>query len=187
MKDHRQYADFESFVQGDRVRMNALGLERHPSYGKREGVIVGRRSRKSLRVKFDDRTTIQAIYHLYLEHVRVGQPAGPVGATVGGVVGGMVGVLGVDERPRFRSYVAEQRRPSYQYREDVRVGVELPKDGVKYYGRSTGIWRSRISLHRRERSHRLSRTAHPQDCRNRRGTLQTSDNIKGPYFGMVLS
>ena len=55
--------------------------------------------------------------------------AGPVGA----VVGGVAGVLGVDERPRFRSYVVEQRRPSYQYREDVRVGVVLPEDGVTYY------------------------------------------------------
>jgi hypothetical protein len=63
--------------------------------------------------------------------------AGPVGAVVGGVIGGVVGgvtgVLGVDERPRFRSYVVEQRRPSYQYREDVRVGVALPEEGVTYY------------------------------------------------------
>ena len=63
--------------------------------------------------------------------------AGPVGAVVGGVIGGVVGgvagVLGVDERPRFRSYVVEQRRPSYQYREDVRVGAVLPDEGVTYY------------------------------------------------------
>jgi len=63
--------------------------------------------------------------------------AGPVGAVVGGVIGGVVGgvsgVLGVDERPRFRSYVVEQRRPSYQYREDVRVGAVLPDNGVTYY------------------------------------------------------
>ena len=55
--------------------------------------------------------------------------AGPVG----GVVGGVAGVLGVDERPRFRSYVVEQRRPSYQYREDLRVGAVLPEEGVTYY------------------------------------------------------
>src|ERR1043165_3501840 len=59
--------------------------------------------------------------------------AGPVGAVVGGVIGGVVGgvtgVLGVDERPRFRSYVVEQRRPSYQYREDIGVGTILPDDG----------------------------------------------------------
>jgi len=63
--------------------------------------------------------------------------AGPVGAVVGGVIGGVVGgvasVLGVDERPRFHSYVVEQRRPSYQYREDVRVGAVLPEAGVTYY------------------------------------------------------
>jgi hypothetical protein len=59
--------------------------------------------------------------------------AGPVGAVVGGVVGGVNGVLGVDQRPRFRSYVVEQRRPSYQYREDVRIGAVLPEEGVTYY------------------------------------------------------
>ena len=63
--------------------------------------------------------------------------AGPVGAivggTIGGVVGGINGVLGVDDRPRFRSYVVEQRRPSYNYREDVRVGAVLPEAGVTYY------------------------------------------------------
>jgi hypothetical protein len=42
---------------------------------------------------------------------------------VGGVVDGVAGVLGVDERPRFHSYVVEQRRPSYEYGEDLRVGA----------------------------------------------------------------
>lgn len=63
--------------------------------------------------------------------------AGPVGAivggTVGGVVGGVAGVLGVDQRPRFRSYVVEQRRPSYRYENDLAVGVVLPEQGVTYY------------------------------------------------------
>lgn len=63
--------------------------------------------------------------------------AGPVGAivggTIGGVVGGVAGVLGVDQRPRFHSYVVEQRRPSYTYRDDVRVGAVLPDEGVTYY------------------------------------------------------
>jgi len=66
-----------------------------------------------------------------------GNAAGPVGAVVGGAVGGAVGavtgVLGIDQRPRFRSYVVEQRRPSYQYRDEVRVGVVLPEEGVTYY------------------------------------------------------
>jgi hypothetical protein len=63
--------------------------------------------------------------------------AGPVGAVVGGVIGGVVGgvagVLGVDERPRFHRYVVERHVPSYQYREDVRVGAVLPEEGVTYY------------------------------------------------------
>uniref|UniRef100_Q07V41 DUF1236 domain-containing protein n=1 Tax=Rhodopseudomonas palustris (strain BisA53) TaxID=316055 RepID=Q07V41_RHOP5 len=63
--------------------------------------------------------------------------AGPVGAvvggTIGGVVGGVAGVLGVDQRPRFRTYAVEQRHPSYRYRDEVRVGAVLPSDGVTFY------------------------------------------------------
>jgi hypothetical protein len=63
--------------------------------------------------------------------------AGPVGAivggTIGGVVGGVAGVLGVDERPRFRTYASGQRHPSYQYRDELRVGAVLPGEGVTYY------------------------------------------------------
>ena len=63
--------------------------------------------------------------------------AGPVGAivggAVGGVVGGVAGVLGVDQRPRFRTYVVEQRHPSYAYGNDVSVGAVLPESGVTYY------------------------------------------------------
>ena len=68
------------------------------------------------------------------EGERAGGPVGAVvGGTIGGVVGGINGVLGVDQRPRFRTYVTEQRRPSYTYREDVRVGAVLPEAGVTYY------------------------------------------------------
>jgi hypothetical protein len=63
--------------------------------------------------------------------------AGPIGAivggTIGGVVGGVAGVLGVEQRPRFRTYVVEQRHPSYQYREEVVVGRALPESGITYY------------------------------------------------------
>ena len=63
--------------------------------------------------------------------------AGPVGAVVGGVVGGVAGgvagVLGVDQRPRFREYVVREHRPSYRYRETVRVGTVLPEEGITYY------------------------------------------------------
>jgi hypothetical protein len=53
--------------RGARVRMSRLGRERHPRYGDREGVIVGRGSPSSWRVKFDERTTVQAIHRDYLE------------------------------------------------------------------------------------------------------------------------
>src|SRR6201996_4992255 len=63
--------------------------------------------------------------------------AGPVGAVVGGVVGGVIGgvtgVLGIDDRPRFHSYVVERHYPSYEYRGDVGVGTVLPEAGVTYY------------------------------------------------------
>jgi hypothetical protein len=66
-----------------------------------------------------------------------GHAAGAVGAVVGGAVGGVVGgvagVLGVDQRPRFRTYVVERHVPSYTYRETVRVGTVLPAEGITYY------------------------------------------------------
>lgn len=61
--------DPDRLTYGDRVRMSPLGLERHPSYGAREGVIVGMGSPNSMRVKFDDRVTVQAIHRDYLERV----------------------------------------------------------------------------------------------------------------------
>jgi len=63
--------------------------------------------------------------------------AGPVGAVVGGAVGavggGVAGLLGVDQQPRFRAYVAQEHRASYAYDEPVAVGAELPGEGVTYY------------------------------------------------------
>jgi hypothetical protein len=67
--------------------------------------------------------------------------AGPVGGAVGGLVGGVAGgvtgavggILGIDQRPRFREHVVRESRPSYTYREEVRVGAELPSSGVTYY------------------------------------------------------
>jgi hypothetical protein len=66
---------------------------------------------------------------------------GPIGGAVGGVVGGAVGaatgtvggILGVDTRPRFRSYVETRNVPSYRYTDEVRVGAVLPSSGVTYY------------------------------------------------------
>jgi hypothetical protein len=57
---------------GDRVRMSELGLSRHPKYASREGVIVGKVSASSLRVKFDERKQVQTIHHTYLERVAGG-------------------------------------------------------------------------------------------------------------------
>jgi hypothetical protein len=66
-----------------------------------------------------------------------GHAAGPVGAIVGGAVGAATGtvggILGVDDRPRFREYVVREHRPSYVYRDEVRVGAVLPEAGVTYY------------------------------------------------------
>ena len=66
-----------------------------------------------------------------------GRDAGPVGAVVGGAVGAVAGtiggILGVQDRPRFRTYVVEQRVPSYTYESEVRVGAVLPEAGVTYY------------------------------------------------------
>jgi hypothetical protein len=63
--------------------------------------------------------------------------AGPLGAVVGGAVGAATGtvggILGVDERPRFREYAVREHRPSYRYREELRVGAVLPESGVTYY------------------------------------------------------
>ncbi len=56
-----------SLFYGARVRMSRLGRERHPKYGDREGLIVGRGTPSSWRVKFDNRKTIQAIHRDYLE------------------------------------------------------------------------------------------------------------------------
>lgn len=58
---------------------------------------------------------------------------GPVGAVVGGVGGAVVGAIIGDQTPRFRTYVVEQRRPSYTYAEPVSVGTVLPAEGVTYY------------------------------------------------------
>jgi hypothetical protein len=66
-----------------------------------------------------------------------GQAAGPLGAVVGGAIGAATGtvggVLGVEHRPRFREYVIRERRPSYHYSDELRVGVVLPESGITYY------------------------------------------------------
>jgi uncharacterized protein YcfJ len=58
---------------------------------------------------------------------------GPVGAVVGGIGGAVVGGIADSTRPEFRTYVVEQKRPSYTYAQPVVVGAELPEQGVIYY------------------------------------------------------
>jgi len=47
-----------------------------------------------------------------------GRAAGPVGAIVGGAIGAATGtvggILGLEDRPRFRENVARERRPSFR-------------------------------------------------------------------------
>lgn len=62
-----------------------------------------------------------------------GVVGGPAGAAAGAVVGAVAGGIADDQRPRFREYVTRERRPSYAYREQVRVGARLPETGVTYY------------------------------------------------------
>lgn len=58
---------------------------------------------------------------------------GPVGAAVGAVGGAIVGGLSEEQSPRFQQYVVQERRPSYRYQEEVRIGAVLPSSGVEYY------------------------------------------------------
>ena len=62
-----------------------------------------------------------------------GVVGGPAGAAAGAVVGAVAGGIADDQRPRFRQYVTTEKRPSYTYREQVRVGAVLPSSGVTYY------------------------------------------------------
>jgi len=66
-----------------------------------------------------------------------GQAAGPLGAAAGAVVGGVTtgvaGLLGVDQRPRFREYVIREHHPSFRYGGEVRIGEVLPARGVRFY------------------------------------------------------
>src|ERR1700719_1369507 len=67
----------QPLVPGDRVRMSARGRARHPKYGDRQGLIVGRGSPSSWRVKFDERKSIHTIHQDYLETVEQRSGAAP--------------------------------------------------------------------------------------------------------------
>jgi hypothetical protein len=78
--------------------------------------------------------TVRGAQEGAIEGDRAAGPVGAVvGATVGAVTGTIGGILGVQDRPRFRTYVVEQRVPSYRYGEELRVGTVLPETGVVYY------------------------------------------------------
>ncbi len=63
--------------------------------------------------------------------------AGPPGAIIGGVVGAATGtvggILGIEDRPRFREYVVREHWPSFYYPDEVYVGMVLPERGVALY------------------------------------------------------
>ncbi len=90
-----------------------------------------------------------------------------VGGTLGAVAGTVGGILGVQDRPRFRTYVVEQRVPSYTYESDLRVGAVLPETGATWPTRCRpNITRARIAnLRQSARGDR--RSAHPH-CRSSR-------------------
>jgi uncharacterized protein YcfJ len=73
---------------------------------------------------------------------------GPVGAAVGGAVGAVAGGISDADRPRFREYVTREKRPSYTYKEDGRVGAVLPSSGVTYYEvpREYGVTKYRYTV-----------------------------------------
>ena len=62
--------------------------------------------------------------------------AGPVGAVVGGAVGAATGtvggILGLEDRPRFRTYVETEHVRSYDYAQPLRAGAVLPEDYTYY-------------------------------------------------------
>jgi hypothetical protein len=59
---------------------------------------------------------------------------GVIGGAVGGVTGAAAGILGIDQRPRFREYVIREHRSVYRLTEPVRVGMVLPPDAhIAFY------------------------------------------------------
>ena len=54
---------------GDHVQMSPLVLARHPKYDNRQGILIGRGSPSSWRVKFDGYKTVQSIHESYLEPI----------------------------------------------------------------------------------------------------------------------
>jgi hypothetical protein len=64
--------------------------------------------------------------------VQGGEAAGPLVTAAGGVTG-VAGLLGIDQRPRFREYVMREHIPAYRIHEPVTVGMVLPSPSVTLY------------------------------------------------------
>ena len=66
---------------------------------------------------------------------QIGGAAGAaVGGAVGGVTGGVAGILGIDQRPKFREYVIREHRSVYRLHEPLSVGMVLPPDApITFY------------------------------------------------------
>src|SRR3954470_23522608 len=61
-----------------------------------------------------------------------GQPGGIIGGTVGAATGTIAEMFGVEGRPRFQSYVARDRVPSYRCDDELSLGPVLPHSGATY-------------------------------------------------------
>ncbi len=117
--------------------------------------------------------------------------AGPLGAIVGGTIGAATGtvggILGVEERPRFREYVIREHRPSFGYEGDVRVGAVLPPRGVTLYAVPREYHVRPGYRYDRERSAGDCGAAQSPDCRNYRisdaRSLRASVDIGGRPSG----
>ena len=75
---------------------------------------------------------------------------GPIGAVVGGVGGAIIGGLSDEQRPRFREYAVQQRRPSYQYQEEVRSRGRAAVEWGSILRGACRVRRPRLPLHNRQ-------------------------------------
>jgi hypothetical protein len=67
--DFKLFVLEKSLAVGDRIKMSERGLERHPRYLGREGVIVRKGAASSWRIRFDGQTSVQTIHNDYLEKI----------------------------------------------------------------------------------------------------------------------
>lgn len=46
---------------------------------------------------------------------------------------GSTGILSLDQKPRFREFALREKRSSVRVQDDVKVGLELPREGMQLY------------------------------------------------------